>query len=183
MPVAVITGASRGLGAALAHALDARGWDLVVDARDADALAAAVGSSTARAVPGDVTDPAHRQALADAAARLADAGLERAPVEEAIERIARALTAVGDRYAVLVREQVEGDLGEIERLVAAPMRAVFARGLESGLLRQDLAADVLLELFGGALVAALKLIQRGQLGLEEASAAAASVFLDGARAR
>jgi AcrR family transcriptional regulator len=122
-------------------------------------------------------------ALADAAARLADAGLERAPVEEAIERIARALTAVGDRYAVLVREQVEGDLGEIERLVAAPMRAVFARGLESGLLRQDLAADVLLELFGGALVAALKLIQRGQLGLEEASAAAASVFLDGARAR
>ena len=128
---------------------------------------------------------ADREALLDALAShaLADAGLERAPVEEAIERIARALTAVGDRYAVLVREQVEGDLGEIERLVAAPMRAVFARGLESGLLRQDLAADVLLELFGGALVAALKLIQRGQLGLEEASAAAASVFLDGARAR
>jgi hypothetical protein len=63
------------------------------------------------------------------------------------------------------------------------MRAVFARGLESGLLRQDLPADVLLELFGGALVAALKLIQHGQLGLEEASAATASVFLNGARAR
>ncbi len=75
MPVAVITGASRGLGAALAHALDARGWDLVVDARDADALAAAVGSSTAHAVPGDVTDPAHRQALADAAAGLGGADL------------------------------------------------------------------------------------------------------------
>ena len=101
----------------------------------------------------------------------------------AIERIVRALTAVGDRYAVLVREQVEGDPDEIERLVAAPMRAVFVRGLESGLFRQDLPADVLLELFGGALVAALKLTQHGQLGLEEASAAAASVFLDGARAR
>lgn len=75
MPVAVITGASRGLGAALAHALDARGWELVVDARDADALAAAVGSSTAHAVPGDVTDPAHREALADAAARLGGADL------------------------------------------------------------------------------------------------------------
>jgi AcrR family transcriptional regulator len=122
-------------------------------------------------------------ALAEAAARLADAGLERAPVEEAIERIMRALTAVGDRYAVLVREQVKADPGEIERLVAAPMRAVFARGLASGLIRQDLPAEVLLELFGGALVAALKLIERGQLGLEEASAAAASVFLDGARAR
>jgi AcrR family transcriptional regulator len=122
-------------------------------------------------------------ALADAAARLADAGLERAPVEEAIERIVRALTAVGDRYAVLVGEQVEGRPDEIERLIATPMRAVFARGVESGLLRQDLPATVLLELFGGALVAATKLIQRNQLGLEEASAAAASVFLDGARAR
>src|SRR5436190_8149801 len=122
-------------------------------------------------------------ALADAAARLADAGLERAPVDEAIERIVRALTAVGDRYTVLLGEQIEADPAEIERLVAAPMRVVFARGIESGLLRQDLSAEVLLELFGGTLVAALKLIQRGQLGLEEASAAAASVFLDGARAR
>ena len=122
-------------------------------------------------------------ALADAAARLADAGLERAPVDEAIERIVRALTAVGDRYTVLLSEQVEADPAEIERLVAAPMRVVFARGIESGLLRQDLSAEVLLELFGGTLVAALKLTQRGRLGLEEASAAAASVFLDGARAR
>jgi TetR/AcrR family transcriptional repressor of mexCD-oprJ operon len=128
-------------------------------------------------------DALSAQALADAAARLADAGLERAPVEEAIERIVRALTAVGDRYAVLLREQVETDPAETDRLVAAPMRAVFARGVESGFFRQDIPVDVLLELFGGALIAALKLIERGRLGFEEASAAAASVFLDGARAR
>jgi len=123
------------------------------------------------------------QALADAGARLADAGLERAPVEEAIERIVRALIAVGDRYGVLVREQVEADPGESERLLAAPIRAVFARGIESGLFRQDLAAEVLLQLFGGALHAALKLTEERQLGVEEASAATAAVFLDGARAR
>ncbi len=75
MPVAVITGASRGLGAALAHALDRRGWDLVVDARDADALTTAVGSGSAHAVPGDVADPAHRQALADTAGALGGADL------------------------------------------------------------------------------------------------------------
>jgi NAD(P)-dependent dehydrogenase (short-subunit alcohol dehydrogenase family) len=75
MPVAVITGASRGLGAALAHALDRRGWDLVVDARDADALSTAVGSSSAHAVPGDVADPAHRQVLADTAGALGGADL------------------------------------------------------------------------------------------------------------
>jgi AcrR family transcriptional regulator len=123
------------------------------------------------------------QALADVATRLADAGLERAPVEEAIERIVRALIAVGNRYAVLVREQVKVDPVEAERLLGAPMRAVFERGIESGLFRQDLAAEVLLELFGGALNAAVKLTEKRQLGLEEASAATASVFLDGARAR
>jgi AcrR family transcriptional regulator len=120
-------------------------------------------------------------ALTAAAARLADAGLERAPVEEAIERIVRALTAVGDRYAVVVREQVESDPAEIERLVTAPMRAVFNRGVEGGTFRQDIPAEVLVELFGGALAAALRLTERGLLGIEEASSAAASVFLDGAR--
>jgi AcrR family transcriptional regulator len=122
-------------------------------------------------------------ALADAAARLADAGLERATVEEAIERIVRAVAAVGDRYAVLVQEHVKFDEAEAERLLGAPMRAVFTRGIESGLFRQDLSIDVLLELFGGALMGAVKLTQRGQLGLEEASAATAAMFLDGARAR
>ena len=75
MPVAVITGASRGLGAALAHALEGRGWDLAVDGRDAEALLAATRGTAAHALPGDVTDPAHRQRLADAAAALGGADL------------------------------------------------------------------------------------------------------------
>jgi AcrR family transcriptional regulator len=121
-------------------------------------------------------------ALADAASRLADAGLERAPVEEAIERIVRAIVAVGDHYAVLVHEQVKFDPTDAERLLGAPMRAVFTRGIESGLLRQDIAPEILLELFGGALMSAVKLTQHGRLGLEEASAATAAVFLQGAAA-
>jgi TetR/AcrR family transcriptional repressor of mexCD-oprJ operon len=122
-------------------------------------------------------------ARAEAATRLADAGLEHVPVDEALHRIMRALTAVGDRYALLVRDQVLSDPDEIERLITAPMRAVLERGLDSGLFRPDLPADVLLPLFGGALSAALELVQRGRLGVEDASAAAATVFLDGARAR
>ncbi|MDV9178100.1 SDR family NAD(P)-dependent oxidoreductase, partial [Streptomyces sp. W16] len=38
MSVAIITGASKGLGRALAEALAARGWDLVLDARTEGAL-------------------------------------------------------------------------------------------------------------------------------------------------
>jgi AcrR family transcriptional regulator len=123
------------------------------------------------------------QCLAAAAARLADAGLERAPVEQALERIVRALLAIGDGYDVLIRERIKTQSGEADRLIGAPIRAVFARGIESGLFRQDLPTQVLLELFGGALIAGLKLTDQGELGVEEASAAIASMFLDGARAR
>ena len=73
-PVAVITGASRGLGAALAHSLAQDGWQLVLDARDHHALdlVAPVGAVV---VPGDVTDPGHRQLLVEASARLGGANL------------------------------------------------------------------------------------------------------------
>ena len=68
---ALITGASRGLGLALARALAGRGWNLIVDARGADALKAAAaelsGHTKVTAISGDVADPAHRQALATAA--------------------------------------------------------------------------------------------------------------------
>ncbi|MBW8482934.1 SDR family NAD(P)-dependent oxidoreductase [Actinomadura parmotrematis] len=64
---ALITGASRGLGRALAGALARDGWSLVVDARDGAALAAAAPPG-ATAIAGDVADPAHRAALAGAVA-------------------------------------------------------------------------------------------------------------------
>jgi NAD(P)-dependent dehydrogenase (short-subunit alcohol dehydrogenase family) len=67
-PTALVTGASRGLGAALAEVLSRRGWRLVVDGRDPDRLAATVAAlprpDLVTAVPGDVADPDHRAALA-----------------------------------------------------------------------------------------------------------------------
>jgi hypothetical protein len=104
-------------------------------------------------------------------------------VTDAIERLARALVAVGDRYAVLTSDQCAPDKADAERLLSAPMRAVFQRGIASGDLRPDLTADVQQQLFAGTIMAAIKLTQRHQLGPEEASAAAAAVFLDGARPR
>ena len=64
----IVTGASRGLGLALTKALSERGWELVVDGRDADALRRAVsGLPGVLAVPGDVADPEHRARLLEAA--------------------------------------------------------------------------------------------------------------------
>jgi NAD(P)-dependent dehydrogenase (short-subunit alcohol dehydrogenase family) len=64
----IVTGASRGLGLALTRALSERGWRLVVDARDGDALEQAVaGLDRVVALAGDVADPEHRRRLVEAA--------------------------------------------------------------------------------------------------------------------
>jgi NAD(P)-dependent dehydrogenase (short-subunit alcohol dehydrogenase family) len=75
MAVAVITGASKGLGRALAGALAARGWDLVLDGRDAGRLkeaadALSVHGTRVSALAGDVADARHRAELVAAAWRL-----------------------------------------------------------------------------------------------------------------
>ncbi len=68
--VALITGASQGLGRAVAAELLWRGWRVVIDARDGGRLAEAVGRmprpEAAVAVPGDVSSPVHRARLAAA---------------------------------------------------------------------------------------------------------------------
>jgi NAD(P)-dependent dehydrogenase (short-subunit alcohol dehydrogenase family) len=69
MAVGIVTGASRGLGRALASELVKRGWRLVIDARSADELdeaAAALGPQVV-AITGDIADAAHREALVAAA--------------------------------------------------------------------------------------------------------------------
>jgi NAD(P)-dependent dehydrogenase (short-subunit alcohol dehydrogenase family) len=81
---ALITGASRGLGLALARALAGRGWRLVIDARSAPALEAARRELAARtdvtALVGDVADARHRRALVSAAGDRIDALVNNASV-------------------------------------------------------------------------------------------------------
>jgi NAD(P)-dependent dehydrogenase (short-subunit alcohol dehydrogenase family) len=76
MPLAIITGASRGLGLVLARSLARDGWALVIDARGAADLQAVAGELSAltevAAVAGDVSDPAHRSALVAAAGERVD---------------------------------------------------------------------------------------------------------------
>jgi NAD(P)-dependent dehydrogenase (short-subunit alcohol dehydrogenase family) len=78
MSVAIVTGASRGLGEALATGLARAGWSVVIDGRNAEALDAAAGrirrvspdGVRVVALAGDVTDDGHRRALVAAASDL-----------------------------------------------------------------------------------------------------------------
>ena len=76
MSTAIITGASRGLGLALARALADRGYRLVIDARGAPELQRVATELEAithvRAIPGDIADDWHRGALIDAAGEHVD---------------------------------------------------------------------------------------------------------------
>jgi NAD(P)-dependent dehydrogenase (short-subunit alcohol dehydrogenase family) len=68
MPVAIVTGASRGLGLALTRALVDRGWRVVADARGRAELERAwAGTWNVVPVAGDVSDAKHRLALVEAA--------------------------------------------------------------------------------------------------------------------
>jgi NAD(P)-dependent dehydrogenase (short-subunit alcohol dehydrogenase family) len=78
MEVAIVTGASKGLGRALAEGLAEGGWSLVIDARTEAALESTGRALGARlwpgarvlAVPGDITSPSHRSELVKAAGQL-----------------------------------------------------------------------------------------------------------------
>lgn len=99
-PTALLTGASQGLGRALARELADRGWRIVIDARDGRRLArAAAELPGAVAIPGDVTDGGHRAALA---------------------------AAVGDRLDLFVANASELGPSPLPPLAELPLEAVRA---------------------------------------------------------
>jgi NAD(P)-dependent dehydrogenase (short-subunit alcohol dehydrogenase family) len=71
MPVALVTGISRGFGNALAVSLAQAGWHVIGDARDATALVR-LGAECENivTVPGDIADSAHLEMLRDRAAEI-----------------------------------------------------------------------------------------------------------------
>jgi TetR/AcrR family transcriptional regulator, mexCD-oprJ operon repressor len=153
-------------------------------------LAAAAGVGRATLYRHFPTREALLAALASEAhqelvARITDASLDRAPVPEALQRLLRVLLTVGDRYVVLMRERVKPhgptEREEFERLILAPIQALFQRGVDDGTFRDDLGADALAHLFGGLVLAAKQTTLPRTVGVEQTAASLASLFLDGAR--
>ncbi|MGY1608272.1 SDR family NAD(P)-dependent oxidoreductase [Geodermatophilus sp. SYSU D00700] len=117
-PTVLVTGASRGLGLALATELARRGWRLVVDARDATRLAAAVATlprpDLVTALPGDVADPVHRAALAAAAG-------------DSLDLLVANASALGPAPLPRLADLAPGDLEDLLRVnTVAPLALVQA---------------------------------------------------------
>jgi NAD(P)-dependent dehydrogenase (short-subunit alcohol dehydrogenase family) len=131
MKSAIVTGASRGLGLALARALAEREWSLVIDARGAAALEAAraelgaaardaaaepdaareapAAATPVIAVPGDIAEESHRRALVAAAG-------------ERIDLVVNNASLLGPSPLPPVAELAPADLEEILRAnVAGPL--------------------------------------------------------------
>lgn len=122
-PCALVTGASRGLGLALAKALAQAGWALLLTARSPVELQAAaesceaLGSPLAIPLPGDLTDPKHQAALAEAATQ--SFGHLKALVNNAAQ--------LGDPRLPPLREVPPGQLEALLRVnLLAPLALVQA---------------------------------------------------------
>jgi NAD(P)-dependent dehydrogenase (short-subunit alcohol dehydrogenase family) len=125
-PVAIVTGASRGFGRALTAALLDRGWAVVADARraaDLDATAKALNSPRLIAIPGDVTDPAHRAALVVAAI---DAGLLQLLVNNASRLGPSPQPALADYLAADLRAVYNANVFAPLSLIQAALPALTA---------------------------------------------------------
>jgi NAD(P)-dependent dehydrogenase (short-subunit alcohol dehydrogenase family) len=144
-PVAVVTGASQGLGLALAEALARNGWCLVIDARRRDRLEAAAARLSERttvvAIPGDVADPLHRAMLAGAAG---DLGTVRLVVNNASTLGASPLPSMSDIPAAVLHRIFEVN-------VIAPIALLQALGpsLAPGATVVNITSDAGVEAYEG----------------------------------
>jgi NAD(P)-dependent dehydrogenase (short-subunit alcohol dehydrogenase family) len=127
--IALVTGASQGLGATVATFLAATGFDLVIDARGADRLHAAADALRAHggavvAITGDVTDADHRRRLVDAAAALGGLDLL---VNNASTLGASPLPPLADLTEATLRQTLEVNLVAPLALVRAALPLLSSR--------------------------------------------------------
>lgn len=117
--------------------------------------------------------------------RIREAELDAVGFDEAIARLTRGIIATGSRYVAVNGDSARyGEIHpEFDAEVIAPIRALFDRAQADGLLRPELSPDLAMQLFSGLVKAAVDATTSGRQGVEEAAAAVASLFLDGARER
>jgi NAD(P)-dependent dehydrogenase (short-subunit alcohol dehydrogenase family) len=145
--VVVVTGASRGLGRALADRLVDDGWHVVADGRDAGTLARAARrwGSRATPLPGDVADDRHRRDLVEAAAA---AGGATALVNNASELGPSPQPRLADYPLDVLRHVYEVDVVAPLALVQALLPQLL-QARDAGGVVVDLSSDAAVEAYEG----------------------------------
>jgi TetR/AcrR family transcriptional repressor of mexCD-oprJ operon len=132
-------------------------------------------------------DALQAAATEELAAQIDDAGLDGASVPEGLRRLLRAVLPVADHYVIFLAMPDSYDLPDAARdaaseRVEAPVRALFERGIAEGALRPELDVSTHVRFFAAAIVAAVESGLPRTIGVEDAAALVASLFLDGAGA-
>jgi NAD(P)-dependent dehydrogenase (short-subunit alcohol dehydrogenase family) len=143
MPVAIVTGGSRGFGLATTRALASLGWSVIVDGRDRDALQEATHAlSRVISVPGDVTESAHRDALV---AEARQAGR--------LDLLVNNASLLGPSPQPTLAEYAAGELARVyETNVLAPVqliRAALPQLIESDGIVVNVSSDAAVEAYEG----------------------------------
>ena len=102
-------------------------------------------------------------------------------VERAIARLTSVFMRTGAKYAAFITQGEDHPDSVDKQRVIQPVREVIDRGVQEGVLRADLPADVLFEMFSALLERALWLTVAGTTTPEAATDAVVDLFLDGAR--
>ena len=151
-PVAIVTGASRGIGRAAARALAERGFALVLNGRDGARLrdaARALGPARVETVAGDAADAAVRRAI----------------VGRALEAFGRIDVLVNNAGHFVARRIDDYSPADLSRLVAVHVEATF--------FLSQLAIPAMRRQGGGAIVnVTTTLTERGIPGVRASAQAA-----------
>ena len=124
---------------------------------------------------------AEEAGIAELTEGIESANLGDLPVERAIARMVSVFLRTGAKYAALITQDEDRQDSIDKERVIQPVRDVIDRGVQEGVLRADLPADVLFEMFSALLERALWLTVAGTTTPEAATDAVVDLFLDGAR--
>ena len=131
----------------------------------------------------DLIAALHRRALEEAEEAVRASRIEEGTATEALERVIVALSAVGDRYRMLVHEAgKDPDLCEQEDRLGALLRSLVLRGQAEGSLRPELDPDWTLVALKGVMMAGLEGAAEGSFDASQVPGLVLATVLDGIRA-